>query len=149
MSEGNNYNKYRKRSTLTSACDVLSSLLQSRKSPLSDQFLRWKLWQKWSEVVGPTMASQCQPVGYTDGTLLVWVEHPVYMQQLTFLVKEIQNKVNSYVDKNWVKRIRFTLDRKVVLGNQQVREDLEKCLSSASPNEDEDPQHVQYHQKER
>lgn len=126
----NNYNKFRKRSTLTSASDILQGLLQNSKTPLSDQFLRWRLWQQWSEVVGPTISSQCRPVGFDNGTLLVWVEHSVYIQQLNFITKELTNKVNTYVGRPWIKRIRFTLDKKVVLSEDQQKAQLNSLLKN-------------------
>lgn len=124
----NNYNKFRKRSTLTSASDILQGLLQNSKTPLSDQFLRWRLWQQWSDVVGPTISSQCRPVGFDNGTLLIWVEHSVYIQQLNFITKELTFKVNDYVGRHWVKRVRFTLDKKAVLTEEEQRKQLDKIL---------------------
>ncbi|OQW50244.1 MAG: hypothetical protein A4S09_00170 [Proteobacteria bacterium SG_bin7] len=128
MAEANNYNKFRKRSTLTSASDILQGLLHNSKTPLSDQFLRWKLWQQWVDVVDAEMARQTRPVGFDRGTLLIWVEHSVYIQQLNFVTKELTEKVNKYVGRDWVKRIRFTLDRKVVLSEEEQRKQLDRLL---------------------
>lgn len=128
MAEANNYNKFRKRSTLTSASDILQGLLHNSKTPLSDQFLRWKLWQQWGDVVGADMARQTRPVGFDRGLFLIWVEHPVYIQQLNFVTKELTEKVNKYVGRDWVKRIRFTLDKKVVLSEEEQRKQLDKLL---------------------
>lgn len=130
MAESNNYNKFRKPSTLTSACDILQGLLHNSKTPLSDQFLRWKLWQQWGDVVGNDMARQTRPVGFEGGMLLIWVEHPVYIQQLNFVTKELMEKVNKYVGRDWIRRIRFTLDKKVVLSEAQQRAELGRLLDN-------------------
>jgi hypothetical protein len=130
MADANNYNKFRKRSTLTSASDILQGLLHNSKTPLSDQFLRWRLWQQWTEVIGKEIADRSRPVGFDAGTLLIWVEHSVYIQQLNFVTKELMEKVNKYVGRAWVKRIRFTLDRKVVLSEAEQRAQLDKLLET-------------------
>jgi len=92
--------------------DVLQALLQNGKSHLADGFLRWRLEQNWSEVVGPTIAEQTLPVAFTHGTLYIWVRHSAWMQQLWYFQEPILEKVNSYVGKEWAARIRFTLSRR-------------------------------------
>jgi predicted nucleic acid-binding Zn ribbon protein len=113
MSE--NEKKRRKTSShLSHVGDVLQSLLQSSKSPLSEQFTRWRLWHKWDEVVGSEIAKNSMPVSYLNGTLYVWVNSAPRMQEMTFLVREIRQKINQFAGKAWITSIRFTLDRKTV-----------------------------------
>ena len=79
-----------RKSHLSPVASVLQSLLQNSKSPLSEQFIRWRLWQKWDEVVGEEIAKHSMPVSYLDGTLYVWVKSAPRMQEMTFLVREIR-----------------------------------------------------------
>lgn len=106
--------KKRKRSSghLTGAADVLQALLQNSKSQLSDGFVRWRLEQKWRDVVGPTIAEQTLPCAYERGTLHIWVRHSAWMQQLWFFQDAIKEKVNAHLGKNWVRQVRFTLSRR-------------------------------------
>jgi predicted nucleic acid-binding Zn ribbon protein len=110
MSESRTKSKKHK-STLKEPAQVLEQVLMNNKSPLSDQFLRWKLWRKWDSVVGPTIAAQSMPVGFVNGVLYVWVKNAVWMQEMLFLAGPVKEKVNTFAGKNWIKSVRFTLNQ--------------------------------------
>jgi hypothetical protein len=114
MSDKPTRRKPRSNKNLEAAGELLQSLLQNSKSPLSDQFLRWKLWRSWPDVVGDHIAKISQPVALHQGELYVWVDHPARLQELTFVVGQILHKVNYFGGRKWIRRIRFTLDRKSV-----------------------------------
>lgn len=99
---------------LQPASCLLQSLLQNSKSPLSDQFLRWKLWRQWPELMGPEFSRHSEPVGYDRGKLIIWVDSSARMQEWTYVVGAIKDKINAHIGKEWVKFIRFTTDRKSV-----------------------------------
>ena len=103
---------HRKAANLTSAVDVLQSLLENSKSQLGDGFVRWRLEQNWSEVVGDTLAQQTLPVAYQNKILHLWVRHPAWQQQLRFFTDAIKDKVNAYIGRNFVEQVRFTLNRR-------------------------------------
>jgi hypothetical protein len=112
MSENRNNSKSnRRKGDLNQATDALEGVLLNNKSPLSDQFMRWKLWRKWSDVVGPTISAQSMPVGFVNGMLYVWVKNAVWMNEMLFLAGPIREKVNTFVEKNWVQQVRFTLNQ--------------------------------------
>lgn len=104
----------KRQSQLDNAANVLHKLLQSGDSPLADQFIRWRLWNSWETVVGQEVAKHTTPVSYLQGTLYIWVENASRMQELTFLVRPLRDKINKHVGRPYVKFIRFTLDRKSV-----------------------------------
>ncbi len=128
------------KSKLLPASDVLQSLFQEGKSPLASEFSRWQLWRKWPEVVGPTIAAQTDPVGFHDGVLLIWVKNSVWMNQMTFMVKPLKEKVNAFLGSNKVQMIRFTTDRKSVPRLEEAEAGLLDFLSNKSPNENGEPQ---------
>ncbi len=97
---------------LTPVSDVLQSLLQNGKSPLASGFTRWKLEQKWADVVGAQLAEDTLPVGFDRGVLYIWVRHPTWIQQLSFFQSDIVQKVNEYLGYKYARSVRFTLDRK-------------------------------------
>jgi predicted nucleic acid-binding Zn ribbon protein len=101
----------KKKKDLTAVSDVLQNLLENSKLPISEQFTRWKLWRKWDEVVGPTLAPHTLPVGFLRGTLYIWVKSSAWMQQLSFAAGPLKSKINSYLGREYVRQIRFTLDR--------------------------------------
>ncbi len=104
--------------------EVLQSLFEDGKSPLSEQFLRWKLWARWADYVGASLAKECEPVGYQRGTLYIWVANSSSMHNLNFLKDQIQNEINKKLNRSFVERIRLTLDRKEVPTNSDERKDL-------------------------
>lgn len=119
------------------ASSVLQSLFQNSKSPLSEQFVRWKVWNSWEEVVGKEIGKHTLPVGYNKKRLYIWVSNAARMQEMTFLVRPIMNKINTFCGEKWVKSIQFTLDRKSVARPQETSQDLRDFLSKEPPNEDE------------
>lgn len=92
----------KKRPGLFNGGEVMRSLFEGGRSPLSEQFLRWKLWGRWKEYVGPTIAENSEPVGLVRGVLYIWVKHSVWMQQMVFFERpnqtSIESKIRSYSD---------------------------------------------------
>ncbi len=109
----------KKKKDLTAVSDVLQNLLENSKLPISEQFTRWKLWRKWDEVAGPTLAPHTLPVGFQRGTLYIWVKSSAWMQQLQFAAVPLRDKINAYLGRNYVRYIRFTLDRHSVPDYQE------------------------------
>jgi hypothetical protein len=102
------------RTKFKTGAEVLQSLLQEKAGgPVSDQFLRWKLWLSWKDVVGPTVAENAEPISYKDGVLWLCVRNSVWMQQMSFMLEPIKNSVNQKFRAGMVKEVRLTLDRKL------------------------------------
>lgn len=117
--------------------EVLQSLFENGKSPLSDQFLRWKLWAAWPEVVGPTISQNAEPVGYQRGVLFLWVKNSSWMQQMTFMKDPIKETINQKLGRKFVHSIRFTLDRHAV--PQEDTSGLKELIQKIVPeSQDED-----------
>lgn len=114
---------FRKRkSQLDPASEAIEAVLTSSKSPLADQFVRWKVWRKWEEIVGPTISQRTLPVGYHQGTVYVWVKNSVWMQEMLYLARPIREKINEFTGKDWARQVRFTLNRHDVPGLDQDSE---------------------------
>lgn len=120
---------------LIDSSTVLQRLFENGKSPLSAQFLRWKLWGRWKDFVGPAIAQQTDPVGYLDGTLYVWVSNATWMQHLTFIRSEMKTNINAKLGRSFVHEIRFTLDRRQVPRVDET--DLQETISKLA-NESEE-----------
>jgi predicted nucleic acid-binding Zn ribbon protein len=104
----------KRKGSLTNVSSILQTVLEQDRNPLSDQFLRWKLWYNWKDIVGDAISKKCLPVGYNDGVLWVWVKNSVWMHHLLFLREDITHAINKKVGRHFVKMIRFTLDRREV-----------------------------------
>lgn len=127
----------KKKGELSLGSEVLQALFENGKSELSVQFIRWKLWKKWSDYVGPTMGAVCEPVGYTRGVLYVWVKNSAWMQQLVFMREPMKETINKKLHQHYVREIRLTMDRKAVPADAQASQELKESISSLM-REDED-----------
>lgn len=110
---------------------VLQGLFENGNSPLSAPFLRWKMWKRWSDFVGPTMAEVTEPVGLQRGTLYIWVKNSTWMQQVSFLKEQMRISLNEKLGKkNVIRKIQFTLNRNLVpedaAAQTQMREWIQK-----------------------
>ncbi|MBY0383910.1 DUF721 domain-containing protein [bacterium] len=87
--------------------DVLQRVFENSKSPLADGFQRWKLENKWPDIVGPTLAQNSRPIQYMKGTLTVEVTNSVWLNEIRFLIDDIKQKVNEHQGSCWVERIQL------------------------------------------
>jgi predicted nucleic acid-binding Zn ribbon protein len=120
----------KKKGNLSLGSEVLQALFENGKSELSVQFIRWKLWKKWTEYVGPTMGQVSEPVGYHRGVLYVWVKNSAWMQQLVFMRGPMKEAINQKLQQNYVYEIRLTMDRKAVPADAQASAELKDSIAS-------------------
>lgn len=132
-----NYKNPPKKKKLSAGSEVLMGLFENGKSPLSGQFLRWKLWAKWPEVVGATIAQNAEPVAFKNGILFLWVRHSAWMQQLMFMREHMLKTINQKMGHNYVKSIRFTLDRHDVpqQDDANFKEMIQRLIPEGSEND--------------
>ncbi|PIU51745.1 hypothetical protein COS91_02820 [Candidatus Desantisbacteria bacterium CG07_land_8_20_14_0_80_39_15] len=65
------------------------------------------LFSIWNEVVGNKIAGHARPSHIRRGRLTVLVENSGYIQEYSFLKKELQRKLNAILDKAIIKEIVF------------------------------------------
>lgn len=106
--------------------EVLHKLLEDKAGPVSDQYLRWKLWLSWKDVVGETVSQNAEPISYHQGVLWLWVRNSVWMQQMSFMKEPIKHSINQKFKEGFVKEVRLTLDRRMT--PQRSDESFEKNL---------------------
>lgn len=124
-----------KKSKISSGSEVLQALFENGKSPLSVQFIRWKLWKKWSEYVGKMLADVSEPVGYQRGVLYVWVKNSAWMQQLVFMREPMKDAINKKLEHEYVRDIHLTLDRRSVPRDAQESRELRDSLAQLMKDE--------------
>ena len=120
--------KPKTKSDLLAASKVLQTVLGNGKSALSDQFLRWKIWRFWPQIVGKTLGAVCEPVGFDRGRLYIWVRSSARMQEIRFFEETLKKKVNDHVGRIWCRSMRFTLDRHDIPNRAEVSEEFKKFL---------------------
>jgi len=94
--------------------NILTNLFQSEDRPLTNQFDRYQLWQKWRDVVGPVVSKYSAPVTYRDGVLWVWVKSSAHSQEMSFGLEFLRSKINQFFGFTWVKQIKLTTDSREV-----------------------------------
>lgn len=118
------------KSKFQTGAEVLQKLLESQVGPVSDQYLRWKLWLNWKDIVGKTVSDHSEPISYRNGLLWLWVENSVWMQQMGFMSESIKEAINKKFRSGFIKEIRFTQDRRQVPSaeNDVFRDQVKKFL---------------------
>ena len=81
--------------------DLLGKLL--RGTPAELRLKEGRIWLIWESAVGRRIASHAQPAAFRDGILTLRVDSAPWMQQLTFLKRELIEKVNRELGEELVK----------------------------------------------
>lgn len=92
---------------LDPAVDVLQRLFENSKSPLAEGFRRYRLEQRWVEVVGKNISRNTRPVDFNKGLLTIAVSNSSLLTELQFFRQDILTKVNTFVGCVWAKKVRF------------------------------------------
>ena len=124
MSEG------KKNQKLQPVSNVLQTLFANGQSALSDQFLRWRVWRAWADIVGPGMAGYSSPVGFNRRTLIIWAKSAAHMQEMSYGRDMLRAKVNQFVGFHWIDDVRLTLDRKDVPSVAESEAEMKEFLSN-------------------
>jgi len=89
---------------------------------MADKFRRYGLWNRWRELVGSEVAAHSQPARWQGGTLVVRVEHPAWIQELTYLKPQMIASIKERLPKTPIKDIRFEVG-KLELPSEEERAD--------------------------
>ncbi len=125
--------KHDLKTKFNNSAQVLQSLFENGKSPLSEQFVRWKLWANWAEIVGPTIASQTEPVGISKKVLILWVKSSPWMQQLYYMKEQIRRTIILKTGLDHISDIQFTLDRRAVPQDASQQNEIKKFINELVP----------------
>ncbi|WP_250680619.1 DUF721 domain-containing protein [Geomonas sp. Red32] len=85
--------------------DLLSTMLKG--TPAETRIREGRIWGIWERAVGSRIANHAQPSAFRDGTLTVTVDSAPWMQQLSFLKRELILKVNDALGYTLVKELYF------------------------------------------
>ena len=83
--------------------DLLAEIFQGK--PAGKRLKEGKIWLVWEIAVGEQIAARARPAGFRDGVLTVTVDSAPWMQQLSYLKKEIIAKLNKRLGEELVKDI--------------------------------------------
>jgi len=86
---------------------VVKRLLAGLRGPTDSQMER--IWSLWPSAVGARICVNARPTAFKGHTLYVNVGSSPWMQELRFLKADIIEKLNSALDSNLIKDIKFRL----------------------------------------
>lgn len=95
--------KVRRRSYPTPLRSVMGDLFSG--TPIGQRLREARIWTLWEEAVGPTVASKARPVQFRDGVLTVAVTSAPWLQQLTFMKKDLVATLNRSCGEELVREI--------------------------------------------
>jgi hypothetical protein len=68
-----------------------------------------QLWERWDSLMGAELAALAKPLGHRKGTLLVGVEDPAALQELSYYEYELLDAVNHFLQQNYFDKIHIEL----------------------------------------
>lgn len=95
-----------------------------KKLGLKARALEYKVVDIWESVVGETIIKHASVVEMHRGVLFVHVDHPVWIQHLSFAAQDIKNRINRAIGEKVVKEIRFKAGNRC--NKQKIKQDIGK-----------------------
>ena len=100
----------RTKGPLTSVSEVLNSVMTGLEMP-EDIELKGKVFLAWEDVVGDA-APYTHPFRFRGSTLIVEVDEPVWLTELSMRKSDILNRLEREVGEKVVEDIRFEIKKK-------------------------------------
>lgn len=110
---------------LVSGSEVLQSLFENGQNPISQQFIRWKLWRSWPDYVGASIAAVTEPVGYQRGCLYIFVSHSTWLHHLNFMKDTLKKAINDKLEIEYVYEVKLITDRKYLPKDSESIQELQ------------------------
>ncbi|MBQ8743864.1 MAG: DUF721 domain-containing protein [Mailhella sp.] len=73
------------------------------------QTLLGQLWRNWDIVMGPDLALIAHPLGHRHGILLIGGDDSYALQELSYAVPEILERVNAFMDEEFFHKVELHL----------------------------------------
>jgi len=83
-----------------------------------------KIFSKWGEIVGDTVAANTEPVRISNHLLWVKVSNAIWMHQLQFMKELIVKKLNEKLENSSVEDLRFFVGE---IGSPAQKDDERNC----------------------
>jgi len=105
MSRGSRPFHKKRHGDLTHIGEVVEAIFAQPSYPVD--FEDMKLWKLWDEAVGAEIANHARPSSIKKGVLVVKVSDSVWLQELEFRAQEIIERINSVLQREAIRKIRF------------------------------------------
>jgi len=115
--------KWEGRASRDVAAAGIARSLMSRLDRTGEGFERAKAVTAWRDAAGPEVATHARGFALREKELLVFVDSPVWANELSVLSEPYRVAVNERLGKELVDTIRFSVSRKVAEVQQHEAED--------------------------
>ncbi len=102
------------RAKLDKLSDTLTKMLQARG--MEGRLREYRIFGQWDRAVGAVIAQHAQPFSLRGKKMVLIVDSPAWMQQLSLLKPEIIEKVNRRLGHNTIRDITLKLGEVVPRG---------------------------------
>lgn len=85
----------------------IKEVIDNISSTIPINFDDIRIWKIWDSVVGKKIAKHARPSQIKKGLLLVKVTDSVWLQELEFMAETIRKRLNSKLQREAIKKIRF------------------------------------------
>lgn len=89
--------------------EVIDNIFKTSAIPIDFDDIR--IWEIWDDVVGKRIARHARPSWIKKGVLMVKVTDSVWLQDLEFKAETIKESLNSKLQSEAIKKIRFRVGR--------------------------------------
>ena len=72
-------------------------------------YMLTQLWKNWEVVMGPDIAALAHPLGHRKDILLVGGDDSCALQELSYAVPEILERVNAFMDEDYFHKVELHL----------------------------------------
>lgn len=87
---------------------ILSNAI--KKKEFREKVKTYKLWSEWLKIMGEQIAAHSCPLKWQKDALLVAVEHPTWVHELTLLKPKLLKKLNEHYPATKISDIRFVVE---------------------------------------
>ncbi len=112
--------------------EVIDNIFTTSALPIDFDDVR--IWKVWDGVVGKEIARHARPSWIKKGVLMVKVTDSVWLQELEFKAETIKERLNSKLQREAIKKIRFRV------GTPQDRKQINKKRSKQEDDQDLTPE---------
>lgn len=105
--------------------DGLSKLLVALDRESGGGYTQARVGALWQEISGPQVTSHTTGAHLKDGTLVIYVDGPGWATELTAMSETYRKRINSGFGKDVVRKVTFTVSRKVAQEHRLKRTELD------------------------
>ena len=69
----------------------------------------WRLWERWDELIGPSIAAHARPTRWQGKALILRVDSSAWMQELSYLKVQLLSKLKEQFPASGIDEIRLEL----------------------------------------